>query len=327
MKKLLPILALSILIFSCSNDSSDDDGGDNNPCPQPTSLSINSLTNTTARLDWSSQVQSSLYDVEYGIIGFSQGSGIRQTVPNAYLYIENLTPTTQYSFYVRVFCQSTNGYSNWAGPYTFVTLDNNPYCEDPSNLHVRPYNDSVTHEHIDLSWSDGDFDGSQIQYGIEGFTIGNGAIVIIDDTIYPSNARIDGLNANTSYDFYVRNQCGDTGYSSWIGPVTQSTLEEPLNPNCIDPLNFTLDQIYTTTGGADVLVFSWDEMNGENTWQIHKTVNGNPIGSGTTLDTSYNPIQLTNHTSTGVVYDFYVRANCGIDGYSDWVGPITITGP
>lgn len=322
MKKLLVIITLSILTFACSSDSADD----GNPCQKPVQLDVFNLTNTTASFNWHSTVQSSLYKLEYGPMGFTQGTGVIISVPESYYNVSGLSPLTQYSFYVNIFCSETNSFSDWAGPYAFITTENNPYCDDPGSLHVQPYNDSVSFNYIDLSWSNGDFDGSQIQYGLEGFTLGSGTTNSYTST-YPGNARINGLNAETSYDFYVRNTCGDSGYSSWIGPLTHSTLEEPLNPSCIDPINFTLDQIYTTSAGSDVLVFSWDEMNGENTWQLHKVGSGQPVGSGTTLDTSYNPIQLTNHTYTDAVYDFYVRANCGVDGVSDWVGPITVTGP
>ena len=321
MKKLLLIFTLSLTVFACSSDSSD-----GNSCPTPESLDVNSLTNTTASLYWYTDIQSSLYQVEYGTFGFAQGSGTILTVPENSVHVEDLMGNTQYTYYVRVFCNESGEYSNWSTPYNFVTLNNNPYCEDPESFNVRLYNDSVSHNHIDLSWSNGDFDGSEIQYGIEGFTLGTGSTTQLTTT-YPSYARISNLNADTSYDFYVRNTCGNNGFSTWIGPVTHSTLEEPLNANCLDPFNFTLNQIYTTSAGSDVLVFSWEAMNGESTWQLHKVGYGQPVGTGTDIDTSYNPIQLTNHTYSGVVYDFYVRAYCGTDGYSDWVGPITVTGP
>ena len=323
MKKLLALIGFSLVILACSSDSSDE----NNSCKKTSNLDVTNLTNSTATFFWYSEIQSSLFQVEYGTLGFTQGSGTILTIPEPSVHVENLIPETQYAFYSRVYCNDSESYSNWAGPFSFVTLENNPYCEDPTGLYVQPYIDSVTHEHIDLAWSNSDFDGSQIQYGPEGFSLGSGTTTTYDDVIYPNNARIDNLNANTSYDFYVRNTCAESGYSSWVGPVTHSTLEEPLNPSCLDPINFTLDQIYTTSGGSDVLVFSWDARNGENTWQLLKVGTGEPISSAEPLDTSYNPIQLTNHTYIGVVYDFYVRANCGTNGYSDWIGPITVTGP
>ena len=319
MKRIFFVFAISILAFSCSSG----DDSDSSNCSKPTNLDVHNLTNTTATFSWSTNVDSALFQVEYGPFGFTQGTGTILTVPENYVRVNDLLSETQYTFYARVYCNESEAYSNWSTSFNFITLDYNPYCEDTGNLYVQTYNNSVGYSHIDLSWSNGDFDGSQIQYGLEGFTLGSGEIKSIATT-YPSNARISDLEAETSYDFYVRNMCGDSGYSNWVGPVTHSTLDLPLNISCLDPMNFSLDQIYTTSGGADVLVFSWDSMNGENTWQLNKTgYNDPPV----ILDTSYNPIQLTNHTYTDAVYHFYVRAYCGSDGYSDWVGPITVTGP
>ena len=313
-----------MFILNCSSDSSDDNGNQNN-CPKPSGLNVYDLTNTTAQFNWNTNVQSSLYQVQYGQIGFNLGSGTTLTVPEQYVQIEDLLPQTQYAFYARVFCNDTNGYSDWAGPFNFVTLINNPYCDDPTEFAAGLYPESITHNKIELTWSNPSSGGSEIQFGLQGFTLGNGTTQV-ESEFYDQYAIINGLIPETTYDFYLRNVCDNVGYSAWVGPISVTTEDVPLNENCLDPVNFTLDQIYTS-GGSDILVFSWDGQNGENTWQLSKGAVGTPAGSGSILDTSYNPIQLTNHTSTGVVYDFYVRANCSVDGYSDWAGPITVTGP
>lgn len=321
MKKIILLLTISLFILGCGSD----DSGDSNSCSTPGGLNVNNLTNTTASLSWNTNVNSSLYQVEYGTLGFSLGNGTTLTIPETYADVTNLQPQTQYAFYARVFCNDSNGYSNWAGPFSFVTLENNPYCNAPTNLGVDLYPDSVNHEHIDLSWSNGEYGGSQIQYGTQGFTFGNGAIETITDS-YPSYKRISGLNADTAYDFYIRNSCNESGYSTWTGPFTYSTAEAPLNANCLDPMNFSLNQI-GTSGGQDYLVFVWDTLNNETSWQIRKVEAGSSFDSAGNIDISFNPVQLNGHTSVGVVYDFYIRSNCGPNGFSDWVGPITVTGP
>lgn len=323
MKKLIFLFAVSAFILNCASD----DSGDSNNCSMPDNLNVNNLTNTTASFSWYANVDSSLHQVEYGTFGFVQGIGTTITVPEPYTNIEDLEPLTQYAFYVRVFCNDAGEYSNWAGPFSFVTLENNPYCNDPRSFQVEFTlgDDSIGHNYIDFGWLDYSVDGSQIQYGLQGFNLGSGITMTDTDDSYQYQT-ISGLDPETTYDFYLRNICNDTGYSSWVGPVTETTKPTPFNLDCLDPVNFTLDEIYNS-GGSDHLVFSWDARNGENTWQLHKVVSGNPFSSGATLDTNYNPIHLTNHTSAGVVYDFYIRANCGIDGYSDWLGPITVTGP
>ena len=321
MKKLLLIFALSLTVFACSSDSSD-----GNSCPTPESLDVNSLTNTTASLYWYTDIQSSLYQVEYGTFGFAQGSGTILTVPENSVHVEDLMGNTQYTYYVRVFCNESGEYSNWSTPYNFVTLNNNPYCEDPESFNVRLYNDSVSHNHIDLSWSNGDFDGSEIQYGIEGFTLGTGSTTQLTTT-YPSYARISNLNADTSYDFYVRNTCGNNGFSSWIGPVTHSTLEEPFNENCIDPVNFTSTGSGTNASGSKYFDFTWDHDSSQNSWEIAIVEAGDPFSDNSISATSFDSVRLSyGGVTSGQAYDFYLRANCGgTDGFSGWVGPVTVT--
>jgi hypothetical protein len=323
MKKLLLLLTISLFVISCSSDS--DEG--TNGCAVPSGLQVDDITNSTARFYWQSSVPTSIFQVQYGPAGFAVGSGTTVSSSNPSKYLENLQAETQYDVYVRAYCNDIADYSAWAGPYSFITIDHNPFCETPTNFNVDNLSlTGISHDYIELDWANGSFDGCQVQYGTQNFNLGTGTIQNVTDDIYPNGTTINNLNPNTSYDFYVRNICENSGYSNWIGPITGTTKPAPLNENCLDPLNFTLDEIYTISG-QDYLVFSWDGLNGENTWQLHKVVAGNPFSTGETLDTSYNPIQLTNHTTSGVTYDFYVRAFCGVDGHSDWVGPITLVGP
>jgi hypothetical protein len=311
-----------VIFFSCGSD----DSGDSNNCPTPGGLNVYNLTNTTASLSWNSNVNSSLYQVEYGVLGFSIGNGTTLTVPETYADVTNLQAQTQYAFYARVFCNETNGYSNWAGPFSFVTLASNPYCNEPTNLSVDLYPDSVTHEYIDLTWSDGEYGGAQIQYGTQGFTFGNGTIETITDS-YPSYKRIEGLNADTSYDFYVRNSCNASGYSTWTGPFTYSTLEESFNLNCIDPAGFTSTSSGTDINGSKYFDFTWTYESSQNSWEVAVVTAGSTFSTSSVIATSFEPVRLSyGGMTSGQAYDFYIRANCGgTDGFSDWVGPVTVT--
>ncbi len=321
MKNIILLFAITIFLFGCSKDEPVASS-----CPKLKNLGVSDLTNTAVNFTWNGFDNASLYQVEYGELGFALGTGTSLSAPNPYANVTDLLPQTQYAFYARVYCNADQKYSDWSGPYVFITLEHNQYCDNPSNLSVSLYSNAVSHNHVILNWADADFDGVQVEYGAHGFVLGNGTIKIVDYTVYPTSVEIDNLQADTSYDFYIRNQCDTAGFSDWIGPLVVDTLSEPYNENCLDPVNFTLDEIYTTSG-SDHLVFSWDALNGETTWQLHQVVHGNTFDSGSTLDTSYNPIHLTNYTTNGVEYDFYVKSNCSTDGYSGWVGPITIVGP
>ncbi len=107
--------------FSCST------------CLTPTALNVTNITESSARLLWTSGTGS--WDIEWGRAGFVEGSGtiISGTSQNPYT-LTGLTAGYSYNFYVRSSCGSGN-YSYWAGPYTFFL---------PCSSTGLPYNEDFT---------------------------------------------------------------------------------------------------------------------------------------------------------------------------------------
>ncbi len=88
-------------------------------CIVPTDLAVANLTTTSAELSWTAGADETLWDIEWGAIGFTQGSGTVVTgVTNPYV-LSGLTSGTSYDFYVLADCGS--GLSTWAGPFSFMT--------------------------------------------------------------------------------------------------------------------------------------------------------------------------------------------------------------
>ncbi|HLV23191.1 MAG TPA: choice-of-anchor J domain-containing protein, partial [Moheibacter sp.] len=87
-------------------------------CPAPVSLSA-TATHNSAHLSWVSD--GTLFDIEWGESGFTQGTGtmINDTSDNPYNLI-GLDSSTAYQFYVRNDCGGGD-LSDWAGPYEFIT--------------------------------------------------------------------------------------------------------------------------------------------------------------------------------------------------------------
>jgi len=100
-------------------------------CLTPQELSVTNITENSADLVWTSNA--GLWDIEWGIAGFSQGSGtmIFGTDQKPYA-LTGLTEGYSYSYYIRSDCGG-GVYSYWAGPYIFflpcpaVSL---PFTED-----------------------------------------------------------------------------------------------------------------------------------------------------------------------------------------------------
>lgn len=318
MKRIITCLFIS-LMFGCSSENDDNQ----NPCAKPVDLNVINITNTTATLDWNSVVTSSLYTVEYGAFGFMQGSGTIISTADNFVIVDELLPQTQYSFYVSVFCSESNNNSDWAGPYAFVTFENNPFCDDPTDFAVNDFPGAIGMNSIELVWANTGFSGVQIEYGISGFDLGNGTIVFAGD----NSTIIDNLEGDTTYDFYVRNNCEESGFSSWVGPINATTATN----NCIAPSEFVFLNSGISPGGIRFIQMQW-EGNGQTNWDIQVVENGAPIGTDEIqfLNQSSTFIQI-NASSSGLnpgdPYDFYVRANCGSEGDSAWTGPLIVTSP
>ena len=108
-----------------------------------------------------------------------------------------------------------------------VVLDYIPQCLHPINLAV----DSVSSETASIHWSEAGTATSWIvEYGLEGFTPGDGMILNASDTTY----TIYGLNPNTDYDVYVYADCGanfistpiDITFRTDCGPIAQLPFTE-----------------------------------------------------------------------------------------------------
>jgi hypothetical protein len=97
-----------------------------------------------------------------------------------------------------------------------VKIKRKSLCDEPVNLSVS----NITTNEATISWVGGSASQWQIQWGIAGFTIGNGTIVNVNSTTY----TLTGLNAASSYSVYVRSLCPGLDTSDWIGPVSFTTL-------------------------------------------------------------------------------------------------------
>ncbi len=217
------------------------------PCIDPSALTTSAITAVTADLGWTENGTATQWDIELGTAGFvSTGTPTANNVgSNPYTYT-GLSPNTSYDFYVRADCGGNN--SAWIGPFNFTTLT--APCTDPSALTAS----NITSSYADLGWTENMFATQwDIELGTAGFS----------PTGTPTANNVDanpytylGLSASTSYDFYVRADCGGTT-SNWVGPFNFSTTASlPAGTDCANPfviaaLPFIQTEMTTSGFGND----------------------------------------------------------------------------
>ena len=97
-----------------------------------------------------------------------------------------------------------------------IILEIIPDCLEPMALNVHDINQNSAI----ASWTDfANTNEWDIEYGLTGFTIGDGTI----STGVSNPHTITDLSPASTYDFYVRAKCGENNYSYWSGPKAFTT--------------------------------------------------------------------------------------------------------
>ena len=110
-------------------------------CLDPYGLSAGNGTSSSIDVSWTGGPNATSYNVEYGITGYTQGSGTTTTSSTTSATVTGLTSYTVYDFYVQSDC-GTNGTSGWAGPISFSTCPSGaPFLE---NFDATPASQALT---------------------------------------------------------------------------------------------------------------------------------------------------------------------------------------
>ena len=97
-----------------------------------------------------------------------------------------------------------------------------PTCQRPTDFRLQSLGDT----YAEFVFSHEGAIKYDVKYGISGFDVESaGSIVSITDTIF----AVNGLQPNTSYDFYVRAYCSATDVSGWSLCETYTTFEVPVS--------------------------------------------------------------------------------------------------
>jgi PKD repeat protein len=89
-------------------------------CLIPSGLVSSNILATSATVRWNSAPPSIGYRVQYGVTGFTLGTGLTVTVTDTSANLTGLLPQTTYQFYVRNLCSTTDS-SDWSFAGSFTT--------------------------------------------------------------------------------------------------------------------------------------------------------------------------------------------------------------
>ena len=103
-----------------------------------------------------------------------------------------------------------------------------PACLAPNTLSAN----AITATSANLSWIDGS-GGSQFDYEYvvqaQGTGMPAGSGTPLDISSFPLPVTAGSLSANTPYEFWVRANCGGSGFSTWAGPYNFTTACATIN--------------------------------------------------------------------------------------------------
>ena len=233
-------------------------------CLKPIDLVSTNSTPTSVTLDWTETNGSS----EWEIFAIPTGSAVITPastggiVTNVHPYtVTNLDPYTNYSFYVRSVCSSSDK-SNWSTALFLVTP---ALCSQPSSILISDVGlYSATFEWVE--------NGAAINWEVVVLPCGTIPSNVTSGTITTSNPfTITNLASDSCYRVFIRASCGTNDLSFWEGSNTFHTLIAPaacggnfvdeggVSFNYLDNSNYT----YTIcpTGPGDVVTVTFTEFN------------------------------------------------------------------
>ncbi|MBQ3709496.1 MAG: fibronectin type III domain-containing protein [Bacteroidales bacterium] len=289
--------------------------------------------NTLKLTFWAKAGQSSsYYDYLYaGVMTDPDDMSTFQSVIGTSTSISNST-YKQFEFY----------FDNWMGEGNYIALryaGSTPYCIDDIEISVAP----TCRQPLDLStqyayaheaeirWKSRDLRqrNYQVSYSTdENFNPENGTIVDVEfeNTLVNAGTEyrdyyLTCLNANTTYYYYVRANCGNGDFSEWSEDYASLTTGEA----CPAPYGFyanTVKNTYAKLQWYGDFDEEWEFRYKKTADEDWTTVTDMELMSGEGSELIYRLTGL----EPGAEYEAQLRRHCGIyscptvdDGYSDWV--------
>ena len=331
-------------------------------CYKPKNLTASNITTSGATLGWTTGASETAWNIEYGVSGFTQGTGTTAAVTSNSYSVSGLNFGTNYQFYVQANCGGTDGTSSWAGPYSFTTacdaISSFPYTQDFNNVTSLPPCFSIKATTANTSWN---------QYGVNGTAClklnniqNNDCYLIFPETQPLLNTFELSFSTKVSNYIYSSYKIGyfDQTLTTFTPLASVNNSSEFQNfkvslnsgntltgneriaikfESSTSQVDFYIDDITVTQPSCRVpfnlsannittssATLGWTAGAGETAWTLEYGLKGFARGNGTTVNTTATNYQL-NDLSWGTEYDFYVRANCSASDTSMWTTPFTFS--
>ena len=276
-------------------------------CLKPSALACDSKTAHTATLSWTNGAEEqNAWQIAYSTSSSFAPANDFTPGENEWLAdvttnpatIEGLDQNTTYYAYVRANCGATDGKSDWSiNKVSFSTLAGNI---TPTGLAVASA--SITSSQATASWNA--VAGNTLHESYDIYWAPATTTEVPAEPAAPNlisgitalSQDITGLDPETSYKVWVRDNCGNDGYSNWSSPVTFSTAADCQTPDGLDTSNVTAHSATITWNTYGQEQFNLrDSIEGE-TWTTHENVG-----------TSYT---FPNNLEGNTTYFVQVQAAC-----------------
>ncbi len=252
-------------------------------CPEPTALNASNITPSSANLTWTEMGSATLWEIEYGMSNFTQGTGISLTTSNLSETISSLSSSTVYDVYIKAICGAGDS-SVWSVVHSFETA-----CLPV----IAPYTESFENNgSLPTCWKQGASNAESWIFSTTGGHVGNAGI-------------ISGSSSSGNYFAYVDDSSPHSATTSLESPLIDvSALSNPT-------LSFYLISNNENNSNVDFSVDVWDGS----AWNVGLyTNNTNTLNGAWELIT----ISLSSLTLTGnIQLRFVVDENNGSDYFDD----------
>ena len=215
-------------------------------CTTPGSLFADSVTLTSAILNWAPVQGAEFYSVEIRLLPFGAWNPlVGSPVDTNFIKVNGLSPFTHYEWRVKAKC--AGGYHSFVSePVQFMTT-NLPTCNAPAIL----ASSNITETTATLIWSPvPGISRYHVQAPLPGGTwIDYPGGLVADTTVIAT-----GFTPNTTYEWRVRSECSPGLYSYWSATSTLTTIGiNPSNDECTTATLLTVENSCITTFASNAV--------------------------------------------------------------------------